>query len=142
MTINVLYFVISSVLLIRLGEKRRAARARGRGAPIAPLIAIILLGEVLPKLVAARATLAWSRFIAVPMMIVHRVITPLRLICSVAIVGPLARLIAPTAAPPTLSHDELDSCSSRASARACSTPASSRSSSRSSSSAGSRSATS
>ncbi|MFP3422415.1 CNNM domain-containing protein, partial [Bacillus sp. SIMBA_161] len=76
---------------------------------MAPLVAIILLGEVLPKLVAARATLAWARLVAVPLTLVHRGITPLRLFCSVVIIGPLARLIAPTAAPPALSHDELES---------------------------------
>lgn len=109
MTINVLYFVISSVLLIRLGKSGELPGPVVAVLSIVPLIAIILLGEVLPKLVAARATLAWSRFIAVPMMLTHRVIAPVRLFCSVAIVGPLARLIAPTAAPPALSHDELDS---------------------------------
>lgn len=109
MTINVLYFVISSVLLIRLGKQGTLSGPAVAVLSLAPLVAIILLGEVLPKLVAARATLAWSRFIAVPMMIVHRTMAPVRIFCSVAVVGPLARLIAPTAAPPALSHDELDS---------------------------------
>ena len=108
MTINVLYFVISSVLLIRLGDADVLAGPVVFVLSLAPLVAIILLGEVLPKLVAARATLTWSRVIALPMTIVHRGLAPVRLFCSALIIGPLARLVAPTARPPALSHDELD----------------------------------
>ena len=109
MTINVLYFVISSVLLIRLGDTGALPGWAVLLLSVAPLVAIIMLGEVLPKLVAARATLAWARFVAVPLTLIHRGLSPLRLFCSTLVIGPLARLIAPTAAPPALSHDELES---------------------------------
>ncbi|NBC10871.1 MAG: DUF21 domain-containing protein [Planctomycetes bacterium] len=113
MTINVLFFVLSSVLLIRLGQRwpqPSAAQATVlTAASLAPLLAIILLGEVMPKLVAARLTARWARLCAVPLLLVHRLIAPVRLAASVLVVTPLARLIAPRSRPPELSAEELES---------------------------------
>jgi len=109
MTINVLYFVISSVVLIRLGEVHQVPGYLLAALTLAPLIAIILTGEVLPKLIAARRTMTWSRTVAIPLMLVHRTLFPLRWFCSIFVIGPLARLISPSAKPPALSHEELDS---------------------------------
>ncbi len=113
MTINVLFFVLSSVLLIRLGQRWPQPSATQAtiltALSLAPLLAIILLGEVLPKLVAARLTARWARFCAVPLFLVHRLIAPVRLAASVLVVTPLARLIAPRTRPPELSAEELES---------------------------------
>ncbi len=106
MTINVLYFAITSMLLIRLGQVETAPVWLPVLVSVAPLITIIFFGEVMPKLIAARIPERWSRLIALPMFIFHRLITPIRVFCSAAIVTPLSRLIAPVAAPP-LSADEL-----------------------------------
>jgi len=113
MTINVLFFVLSSVLLIRWGQRWPQPTATQAtvltAASIAPLLVIILFGEVLPKLVAARLTVRWSRYCAVPLLLVHRLIAPVRLAASLLIVTPLARLIAPRSRPPQLSAEELES---------------------------------
>lgn len=108
MTVNVLFFVISSVLLIQL-NKRGISGVWITFASVLPLLTIILLGEVLPKLVAARLTLQWNRVTAVPLFVVHRVITPVRITASLLIIAPLARLIAPPSKPAALSADELES---------------------------------
>lgn len=109
MTINVLYFVISSVLLIQLSRRETSGAALLAIASVLPLIALILLGEVLPKLLAARLSMAWSKFVALPLLMVHRLISPVRVASSLAVITPLARLIAPRTAPPSLSSQELES---------------------------------
>ncbi|MEX0743956.1 MAG: hemolysin family protein [Phycisphaeraceae bacterium] len=109
MTINVLFFVISSVLLIHATRERLLGPVLLGLLSVLPLLTIILLGEVLPKLVAARMTMTWVRVVALPLYLVHRVLAPVRVTASVAVITPLARLIAPPEKPPALSADELDS---------------------------------
>ncbi|MFW6060186.1 MAG: hemolysin family protein [Phycisphaeraceae bacterium] len=109
MTINVLFFVISSVLLLQLQRTDWAGAVIVTLASVLPLLAIILLGEVLPKLIAARLTVGWARFCALPLYVVHRVIAPVRIFAHVAVITPLARLIAPRRTVPALSEDELES---------------------------------
>ena len=106
MTINVLFFVISSMLLLQL---------RGVGgvlitlASVLPLLTIILLGEVLPKLVASRLRVSYARVVSVPLWTVHRVFSPIRLASQHLVITPLARLIEPPNRPPELSTQELES---------------------------------
>lgn len=109
MTVNVLYFVVSTKLLLIAQEEHWLSPMALGAASIAPLLVIIILGEVLPKLVAARAAVMCSRLAAVPLLTVHRVISPVRLLASVFIITPLARLIAPKERPESLSADELAS---------------------------------
>lgn len=107
MTVNVLYFAISAVVLIQLEDGGYAPGWLAAALNIVPLLAIILLGEVMPKLVASRLPMVWSRVIAVPLLVIHRGITPVRVSSSWFIIGPLARLISPPSRPPELSADEL-----------------------------------
>ena len=108
MTINVLFFVTSSILLIHVGRTGLLPGTAVAALSILPLLAIILLGEVLPKLVAARLPVQWSRAVALPMMLFHRLIAPLRIAAAVLVITPLARLIAPKRKPPALSPAELE----------------------------------
>jgi len=109
MTVNVLYFVVSTKLLLIAQEEHWLNPVALGAASIAPLLVVIILGEVLPKLVAARAAVACSRLAAVPLLTVHRTISPIRLFASVLIITPLARLIAPKDRPESLGADELAS---------------------------------
>lgn len=109
MTVNVLYFVISSVLLIKAGDSPQVGRALLTVLTVAPLLTIILLGEVMPKLIASKMPEAFARWIALPMLAVHRVLAPIRIASSVMVITPLSRLVAPPAPPPDLSTDELES---------------------------------
>ena len=108
MTINVLYFVVSSVLLIKVSEMDRVGGGVMAGLTVVPLLAIILLGEVMPKLVASRLPDRFARVIALPMLAVHRVLSPIRVSSSVLVITPLSRLLAPPVPSPDLSPEELD----------------------------------
>ncbi len=103
MTVNVLYFVISSVLTMRA----EVGVAGGLMLALLTLLAIVLLGEVLPKMLANSKRLVFVSLIAPPLFTLHRLITPLRLVLDALIVTPLSRLTAPSEAPPVLSEDEL-----------------------------------
>ncbi len=108
-TVNVLYFVVSTKLLLHLREEQMLGPVALGVASVLPLLGIIILGEVLPKLAAARSPVVYSRASALPLLVVHRLISPVRLIASGLVITPLARLIAPSARPDELSQDELAS---------------------------------
>ena len=108
-TVNVLYFVVSTKLLLHLSQEGMLGTAALSALSVVPLLAIIILGEVLPKLSAARSPASFSKMAAIPLLVVHRVISPVRLIASAAVITPLARLIAPTKRPEALSPEELAS---------------------------------
>jgi len=109
MTINVLYFVISSVVLIRLSKQEWVGPLLLAVMSVAPLLTIIMLGEVLPKIVASRHRLPWTKLLGIPLLVVHRTIAPIRAIAQVLVITPLARLIAPKQKPAALSEAELES---------------------------------
>jgi len=103
MTINVLYFVISSILLM----KSDAGAIGEVLLVITTLMLIVLLGEVMPKLIANSRTVTIALLVAPPLIALHRMIGPLRIAIDKVIVGPLSRLTAPSKTPPQLSRDEL-----------------------------------
>jgi len=108
MLVNVLYFVLSTILLIRLThEDMDISSPVVALISILPLFVLILFGELLPKLLAARKAWAWSLLVALPLWLLHRSIAPLRITLNVAVVTPLARLIAPAEKPAQLSAEEL-----------------------------------
>ncbi len=107
MTINVLYFVVSSALLLKLDPSQHAA-AIAVGS-ILPLVAIIVFGEVVPKMVANLSPVRWVRITALPLFAVHRAIGPLRIVLRSAVIAPLGRLLAPPRRPPALNNAELES---------------------------------
>lgn len=109
MTVNVLIFVISSVLLIQLGRSDQFGPIAMTVLSLAPLLTVILCGEVLPKLVAARLPLTWAKVVSLPLYVCHRVLAPVRVTASWLVITPLARLIAPPRRPPSLSPEELES---------------------------------
>lgn len=107
MLANVSYFVISSVLLLKLN----AVHANPLVITVAtftPLLVIIVFGEVLPKLLANTAQITWVRATAIPMLAVHRFINPLRLVLNQWLISPLSRLIEPRSRPAALSPGELE----------------------------------
>jgi magnesium and cobalt exporter, CNNM family len=108
-TVNVLYFVVSTKLILHLRDEQLLGPVALGVVSVTPLLTIIILGEVLPKLAAARSPALYSRLSALPLLGVHRAITPIRLIASGLVITPLARLIAPSTRPDALSQDELAS---------------------------------
>ena len=103
MTVNVLYFVTSSMLLMHA----ETGVAGGLLLAVASLLLIILLGEVLPKLVANARRPAFAAVIAAPLLGLHSLIGPLRVVLNRLVVAPLSRLTSPAEAPPRLDDREL-----------------------------------
>ncbi len=108
MVINVLYFTLSTLLIDRWLAEGTINGTAVAGLAFATFLGVILFGEVLPKQVAAQKAPAWSGWVGVPLLAVHRAIAPVRLIAERLIITPLARLIAPPTTPPELSAEELE----------------------------------
>ena len=108
MVINVLYFTLSTVLMGRWLASGSIGSGGAAGIALGTLLGIILFGEVLPKQIAAQRAFSWSGLVGVPLLGVHRLIAPVRIVAQQAVITPLARLIAPPTRPPELSADELE----------------------------------
>lgn len=104
-TVNVLYFVITSVLLMRSGLNAFGESMLAVGF----LMLIVLIGEIAPKVVATRLRMRYATIAAPLLLPLHGIMTPVRLVIREAAIAPLSRLTAPAAPPPPLSDDELAS---------------------------------
>ncbi len=102
MTANVLYFVVSSVLMLHMPSGFVAEI----GIAGASLLAIIVFGEVIPKMAATARPIGLALLLAPPLLLVHRIISPLRTLTDVLVVTPLSRLFA-SSEPEPLKADEL-----------------------------------
>jgi putative hemolysin len=103
MTANVLYFVTSSILLMRAEVGLVPALLLAA----ASLLLIVLLGEVVPKLLANAHRTAFAAVTSPPLLALHGLIGPLRIGLNTLVVAPLSRLTSPTDAPPRLDEVEL-----------------------------------
>lgn len=90
MLVNVTYFVITSVLTLRAENPATAAAVSA-----VTLLAVILFGEVLAKLLAARNRVAFCRFVAAPLLGVAGALAPVLVGLERFVIAPLARLIHP-----------------------------------------------
>ncbi len=106
--VNVSYFVINTVLLMRLNQRYGLNAIAMLALSLVVLVGLILFGEVLPKMLAVRSTVGWSRLVALPLMGVHGALAPFRVVFDRLLVSPLARLIAPPEKPAELSPQELE----------------------------------
>jgi len=104
MVVNVLYFVIGSVLL--LGAKDANVFEQG-AIGVTTLLTLVLFGEVLPKLIANSGRISVTLFGAPLLLAVHRVLGPMRVVIDTLVVAPLSRLTAPVASPAMIERDEL-----------------------------------
>lgn len=105
---SVLYFVISTVFLLEWQERTHGNPFVFALASLGPLLLLVFLAEILPKLLAANAPDLWARVGAVPLVLLHRALWPVRVVVEVLVVGPLSRLVAPRRRPEELSPDELE----------------------------------
>lgn len=106
MTVNVLIFVVSSALLLKL-DAEQVSPLWVAVLTIVPLLMVIVIGEVLPKLVANTARLAWVTTGALPLYLLHRLFSPIARAISRFIVQPLGRLVSPPRPAIALGADEL-----------------------------------
>ncbi len=103
MTVNALYFVISSVLILHSGGE---VLIEGTIALLS-LLVIILFGEVLPKMIATSRRIGVISVVAPVLLAIHEAILPIRIFVERLVVSPLSRLTAPAEAPPRLDEEEL-----------------------------------
>ena len=103
MTVNVLYFVVTSVLMMR----RDVGVLYSVLLAAAFLLVLILVGEVTPKLIANTRRTGFASFTAPLLLTFHQAIAPLRIVLDRVVVGPLSRLTSPTRRPPELDQQEL-----------------------------------
>ena len=102
-TVNVTFFILSSLLSAR-SENAGVAAAIGLGS----LLAVIVLGEVVPKLLANAHRVAFTVVLAPLVVAASRALGPLRILLDSVIVAPLARVVIPSERPPALRTEELE----------------------------------
>lgn len=105
MTVNVLYFVITSVLIMKVQTQSDVVVRLVLGAVF--LVVIIITGEVTPKLVANARRVGVVGLVAAPVLTVHRLLGPMRIAIDRLVVSPLSRLTSPGEAPTRLDEQEL-----------------------------------
>ncbi|HUX02118.1 MAG: hemolysin family protein [Phycisphaerae bacterium] len=94
MTVNVAFFVMSVMLSERIAGEfpERAGAWRVVIFVVAPL-AVIVLGEVTPKSLAATMPARLAPLVSLPLTLMGWVVLPLRLVLGYGVIGPLQRLI-------------------------------------------------
>ena len=92
MGVNMTYFVVTSVLTLRA----EGAGARV-GISIGSVLAIVLVGEVLAKVLAASFRVRVCSAIAIPALALQGVMRPVLVVLDGGVIAPLARLIRPDA---------------------------------------------
>lgn len=113
-TVNVAYFLLSSLLAVRV-EGATATAVAGAST----FLAITLLGEVLPKLVVGPARVQVATLVAPPLLAIFQILNPVRRVLDGFVVAPLAELVRPAQRGhgPSVSSDELTALIEVASAR-------------------------
>ncbi len=89
MIVNVLYFAVSSVFIIKLKEHSSIAAVF---VAFLSFILLVLFGEILPKSLAYTNSLAFSKIAALPAYLLLKAFTPLQILIKVLILEPVLRL--------------------------------------------------
>ena len=108
MTVNVLFYAVSSILIIRIREQGSLIVA----AIIAVLsfAALVLAGEILPKSIAFANSKSVSIVAALPAFLCIKIFTPLEFLFKFLILEPILRLsLGPVRSPKPITVDELKS---------------------------------
>ena len=94
MLINVFYFTLSSIVVLHLETKGHT----GLGVAVAggSLLALILFGEVIAKMVAASHRVLFCRLSAGVWLVLLRSLWPVWSVMDRGVIAPLARLFSPT----------------------------------------------
>ncbi|HAU38428.1 MAG TPA: hypothetical protein DCX07_12035 [Phycisphaerales bacterium] len=95
MLVNVAYASIASVMILHASDAWGLAGWQAFLVNLAPLLVLILLGEVAPKMLALVIGEKWALAAAVPLTTIGRVFRPLLAAMEVTLVSPLTRLFAP-----------------------------------------------
>jgi putative hemolysin len=99
MIVNIAFSATAAVLVVILEEAGHGTLVIG-AASLAPLLAVILLGEVMPKMLAWSVAPRWSRLVAGPLVAIQRILLGPVWLLERTLVAPITRIIAPHPPPP------------------------------------------
>jgi len=104
MTVNVLFYATSSILIIRVNKQSSGA---GAIIAVASFAAVLLFGEIIPKSVAYANSKTLSIIFALPAYIFLKIFTPFEFLFKVVILEPTLRLLlGPKRSPRTVTTSE------------------------------------
>jgi len=107
MTVNVLFYAVSSVLIIRLKDYGSLAAAL---AALLSFVAVLLFGEILPKSLAYANSKNFCVAAALPAYLCLQIFGPVEMVFKVTILEPTLRLLlGPAIAPKTITVGEFKS---------------------------------
>ena len=107
MAVNVLYYAVASVLIIRMKDHSPLAAAL---TALLSFVALVLFGEILPKSLAYANSRALSVSAALPAFICLKIFAPLEFVFKVLILEPAMRLLlGPGRHPKAISVNEFKS---------------------------------
>jgi putative hemolysin len=90
-TVNVLYFATSSVLVLRVGRSWGLGTATA--VAVCTFIMLVLFGEILPKSVTYTASRPLAIAVTVPVFLVVQVLGPIAAIFRVVLLEPIMRIL-------------------------------------------------
>ncbi|RKY28155.1 MAG: hypothetical protein DRP83_01195 [Planctomycetota bacterium] len=94
MTVNVAFSATAAVMVLEL-QRSGAASWILIAASAGPLLTVILLGEVIPKMLAYSAAPQWSTLAAGPVWASQKLLVPALWVLETLLVGPIAKIVAP-----------------------------------------------
>ncbi|MHC4983883.1 MAG: hemolysin family protein [Planctomycetota bacterium] len=107
MLVNVAFAGLAAIIVLELSQQDAGAWAAA-AVSLAALLALILFGEVTPKMLAYALHERWALIAAAPLVAIQRILAPALWLLEKAFVQPLVRIIAPRrAAKDTVSAQEL-----------------------------------
>ena len=107
MAVNVLYYAVASVLIIRMKDHSPLAAAM---TALLSFIVLVLFGEILPKSIAYANSRALSVSAALPAFVCLKIFAPLEFVFKVLILEPAMRLLlGPGRHPKAISVNEFKS---------------------------------
>lgn len=107
MFVNIAFSATAAVLVLGLEQAGQPGWVVA-AASVAPLLAVILFGEVTPKMLAYSVAKQWSVLVALPILLLQRLLEPLLWVLERGLVDPLTKLLAPRASTePFITAEEL-----------------------------------
>ena len=94
MLVNIAFSTTAAVLVLNMERAGRTTWAIAAGSA-APLLCLILFGEVTPKLLAYSSAKRWSVLAAGPISILQRLFQPVLWVLERFLVSPITRILAP-----------------------------------------------
>ncbi len=94
MLVNIAFSATAAVLVLNMRRTGRSGWVIA-AVSVAPLLVLILIGEVTPKMLAYSSAKRWSIFAAVPIFALQRLFRPVLWLLELVLVSPITRILAP-----------------------------------------------